>query len=104
MITEFRIEFDIPKQYSLIDAVVQSKGFYLQAGAIGDRVSTSMNVPRILIEVPDAGFALFWNKHLKSMLVKTFKKKGMSRHNSIAAADDLIKSMRSLWWTRLNNA
>lgn len=99
--TEFNIEFDATTQYALIDAVVHARGLYLQAGKPGDRIATNINSHKILIEVPDTGFFKIWDKILKSLLVKIFKRKGLPKAKALGATVELIQSMRKMWGVRL---
>ncbi|MDD2540915.1 MAG: hypothetical protein PHH28_07710 [Desulfuromonadaceae bacterium] len=102
--TEFGINLDAVTEYSLIDAVLHAKGLYLQTGKPGDKIATRIDAPKILIEVPDTDFFKTWNKILNSVLVKKFKKEGLPKAKAVAAAEELIQSMRKVWGLRKNNA
>jgi len=96
----FGIDFKIDTDYSLIDGVIESKGFYLQTGVKGDKVSKKADDPKILVEVPDMGVKDLWNKILLKTVKKNFRKKGHSKRESITGAKQHIHEMRKIWKMR----
>lgn len=95
----FGIEFILSKHYSLIDGIIQSRAFYLQAGQPGDKVSTS-ETDRILVEVPNMDFDSKWNKMILYIIENICKKQGVSRKNATLFAKEHIKKMREIWGIR----
>jgi hypothetical protein len=92
----FGIEFTISDKFSLIDGIIQSRGFYLQSGKSGDKISEFKN-DCILIEVPNVGFDDYWNKLLFDTLKEDYKKKGASRKEIPNFVKEHIKRMREIW-------
>ena len=96
----FGIQFKIEKEYSLVDGIMQSKGFYLQTGVKGDKISKKMEDPKILIEVPDMGVKDIWNKILLDTLKKKYKKQGYKRREATSISKQHISEMRKFWKMR----
>ena len=96
----FGIMFIIDSEYSLIDGILESKGFYLQTGKIGDKIVNKNQDPKILVEVPNCNFETSWNKILYKTIRRNLRKKGISKSDSLPIAKDIIKEMRSLWKMR----
>lgn len=96
----FGIDFKIDTDYSLIDGIIESKGFYLQTGVKGDKVSKKTNDPKILVEVPDMGVKELWNRLLLKTVKKNFRKKGYAKKESIKSAKEHIQEMRKIWKMR----
>lgn len=99
---EFGIRFNIAKDLTLIDAIIQSKGLYLQTGKKGDKVSKKLKDDKILVEVPDLGIKEFWNKLMQKTLIEKYRKKGFSKKESKEVAIQHINSIRELWKIRRN--
>lgn len=99
MKVQFGIDFRFEDQYSLVDGIIQSRGFYLMTGKASDRVSQSIN-GSILVEVPHMNFDKKWNDLLISTLKKKYRKMGASRKDARKYANEHIKSMRSVWNVR----
>lgn len=88
------IDFDILRQGVLIDLMLASKSFYLQPSRQGERFSTTLDNPRIIVEIPDTGFADIWNKMRRKAVIKDLKRKGLTRREAKVAADRLIEEWR----------
>ena len=71
---EFNIQFDLTKEYRLIDAIFISRGLYISYGDKGDKVSQLKN-GTVLIEVPNTGIDTKWEEKLNEILYKKLKKK-----------------------------
>lgn len=71
---ELTIRFDLEKEHRIIDAIIHSRGLYLSYGDIGDKVSQIKN-RAILIEVPNTGIDSIWNKKIRDVLIKKYRKK-----------------------------
>ena len=95
------LEFDIVEQGILVDQIAAAKLFYLQAGRAGDRFVTSMNAPRIFVEVAATGFREHWDKHFHKQLAKHFRGEGLGRHQAKEAAKQAIKEMRRVGKLRM---
>jgi len=93
----FGIEFNLLNQYSLLDGVFQSRGFFLQVGKIGDKVSATIENPSILVEVPFMDIDKKWNGMLQDIIKSKFRKDGVSKKEAVIFATQHIKSMREVW-------
>lgn len=71
---EFKIRFDLEKEYKIIDSIIQSRGLYISYGEKGDKVSQMKN-GAVLIEVPYTGVDEDWNNKLYKVLLKKYKNK-----------------------------
>jgi hypothetical protein len=96
MKVKFAIEFDLATQYSLVDGIIESKGFYLQTGKSGDKI-TNLETGSILIEVPNLEFNSIWNNILKETLKSKYKKEGASKSEAIKYTNEHISRMREIW-------
>jgi hypothetical protein len=90
------LNFDVVRQGGLVDQILSSRALYLQLGREGDRLSTTYDAKRILIEVPDTGFIKRWNEIFFKYLVKDFRQKGMPKKKAKEAAEDAIEEWRKL--------
>ena len=97
---KFGIKFKIDKEYSLIDGILESKGVYLQTGVKGDKISKKMEDPKILVEVPDMGIKVIWNKILLNTMKKKYMKQGYRKREAISISKQHISEMRKFWKMR----
>lgn len=97
----FIVEFDIVRQGGVVDQIIHAQGVYIQPGKKGDRLSTTIDNDRILIEVPSRHFRDDWTKILHKALSKDFKRKGLSRSDSKNAATSFIKEWREFGSKRM---
>lgn len=93
----FGTEFNLLNQFALLDGVIQSRGFFLQTGKKGDKVSGKLNSGSILIEVPFMDFDKKWNGMLFDIVKSKFKKEGANKKDASIFAKQHIKSMREVW-------
>ena len=95
-------DFSIGKQGGLVDLMLMAKSVYLQAGVPGDRLLTTMDNPRILVELPDTGFQKTWGEiQLKRMSEVIRRRGGLSRSEARTAARKFIEQMRELGRIRM---
>lgn len=99
----FGIEFILTKDYALIDGIIQTRSFYLLIGKEGDKVSDLKN-ESVMIEVPDLGFDLEWEKRL-SEIVKNEGRKihSMTKKELSNWSNEMVRKMRKLWNMRRTN-
>ncbi|MCP6727519.1 MAG: hypothetical protein KJI69_05925 [Patescibacteria group bacterium] len=90
------IHFDLSKQYSLIDFIVRAQALYIQPGRPGDKITNSLERPRLIVEVPDMGFSNDWDIMLLAVLTKKLRTQGLSRQRARADARELILKWRTL--------
>ncbi len=92
------IEFDLEEQGILVDQILWAKGVYLQSGRPGDRLASTHDNPRILVEVPANGaFAKRFRSARKKALFQSFRNRGMSRTDSKNAVRALLGELRSMF-------
>ena len=90
------ILFDVVKQGLLVDNILRAQAVYLQAGEAGDRISTTFEHPKVLVEVPNAGFPVNWEKLWTKALAKEIQSSGQNRQKSKDMAEHMIALMRSI--------
>lgn len=99
--TSLILTFNVSKQYSLIDLVVQSRGLYLQCGKQGDRLRDTLDKPKIAIEVAKSGFDQPWEKLLLSTVRQQLKVSGIDGRTAKRTALEHVHQMRRLASLRL---
>ncbi len=98
------LEFDIIKQGIIIDQIVITKGLYIQYGREGDRFSSTVDHPRIFVEIPSSGFREEWNKVFHNALEKDGKiNKKMSRSEAKEYSKSVIKELRKFGRMRMKS-
>ena len=96
------VEFDLEKQGILVDQILWAKGVYLQPGGPGDRLATTLDTPRILVEVPANGvFAKRFRSARKKALFRSFRNRGMSRIDSKNAVRALLRELQSVLYRNM---
>lgn len=95
------LEFDVTEQGILVDSILTAKALFLQPGRKGDRLSTSFEHPRILVEVPERGFKPEWEKLWPKALAKKLKKTGLKRQDANKGASTAISLMREVTGFRM---
>lgn len=93
------IEFDlVDGQGTLVDLILWAKGVYLQAGRPGDRVGTTVNEPRILVEVSRSDlFARRFRPAHERAIYRRFRKTGMSRSGARNATGAFLGEWRGFF-------
>lgn len=87
------LEFDIVKQGILIEFILTTKALYIQPGRNGDRLSSTLDNERILVEVPELGFREEWRKIWHKELEKHFRKEGLKRGEAREAAKTVMSQL-----------
>lgn len=95
------LEFDIITQGILIDQILAANVLYLQSGRPGDRLVTTLDAPRIFVEVPDTGFRKDWDKMFRKRLTRSMKIQGLRSQQARKAAAEAIELMRTLGRVRM---
>lgn len=101
----FHIVFDIDKDYSLIDAIFQSRGVYINLGTKDDKISSVFfkeNNETIVLEVADTNLDDFWEKRLRKVLLKKARKEKIPSAERQKKVDNHIKKMRDFFNIRRN--
>ena len=99
---EILLTFNIEKYGGLIDTILTSKAFYLQPGKDGDRLSNTIDNPRIIVEIPETGFKQIWDDIYFKQLRKSFRQKGLNRQQSKKAAKNMIHEFRKITGFRMS--
>lgn len=90
------IELDAELNAQLINFILKAEAFYLQPGRPGDRLSEDVSKPKVLIGVPDTGFADQWQREYASRVVAKFKRMGLRGSAAKDAAAKHMSTMRHL--------
>ena len=98
------VEFKIAEQGILVECILQSKGLYIQAGKVGDRLVHDLNRPKMLIEVPDTGIRPQWDKLFFDAVVKQMKRGGLGRREAKKAAETAVGELLQLTKFRMKPA
>lgn len=88
--------FDIEKHASLVELMLISRAVYLQSGNPGDRLSTTLDDPRLLLELPDTGFRPIWDAALLKRMTYVMRQAGLPRTTAKHAAVAFVQQMREL--------
>ena len=91
------------EQGILVDQALRGEGLYIQAGREGDRLTTDLGRPKVLLEIRELGFGEFWDRLFHKRLEKQFRGKGLSRAESRQAARKMIGEMRAFGSMRLRD-
>ncbi|WPZ34751.1 hypothetical protein T8K17_01130 [Thalassobaculum sp. OXR-137] len=89
------LKFDILEQGIIVEQILISNLFCLQAGRPGDRIKSTLGAPSIYIEVHDTGFRPVWDKKFFKYISKEMKRRGFNRQQAKRAAKDVIEEIRS---------
>lgn len=90
------IEFEITKQGALVDQILTAGAVYLQPGKPGDKLRHDLNLPKVIVEVPDTGFRLHWEKIYLKSVVDNLRRLGLTRSEARKAASEVISRMREI--------
>ncbi|MGA7487552.1 MAG: hypothetical protein WBW74_11530 [Xanthobacteraceae bacterium] len=85
----------------MVDQILATKIFYLQAGRPRDRFITKPSAPKIFVGVPDTGIREHWNKLFHKRLAKDMRAKGLGRQQAKRAAAQAIADMRAFGRLRM---
>ena len=97
------IDFDMAKrQGPLVDQIVWAQGVYLQPGRPGDRLATTMDNPKILVEVPASKEfeKRFWPIYEKAIF-RNFRQMGMSRADAKQSVQTFLREWRDIFHRRI---
>ena len=97
------IDFDVTKgKGMLVDQILWAQGLYLQPGRPGDRLSTTMENPKILVEVPaNEAFEKQFQSFYEKAIFRKFRELGMSRADSKQSARGFLEEKRYLFHRRI---
>lgn len=95
------LEFDVVKQGVLIESILTSKALYIQPGRMGDRLCSTLDNSRILVEVPEGAFRQEWRNIWHRELGKHFRKEGLKRSDAREAARTVISQLHEICGFRM---
>ena len=99
---EFQIVFNVMEDFSIINAIILSRGLLFGIGFKGDKFSNVLTSGRAcIIEVPNTGFDKIWSGILKTTLRKNYKKKGFRGSKLKNAVSDHIKALNEFMRIRV---
>lgn len=91
------VEFDLERNHGvLVEQVLSAKALYIQAGREGDRLKHDVNLPKVILEVPDLGFRSFWDKIHSRYATAQMRERGLNRADAKRAAKQAIEELRKL--------
>jgi hypothetical protein len=99
------VEFDLQKNHGvLVEQALGTKALYIQAGREGDRLKHDLNLPKVILEVPDTGFGeKFWDKIYCRYTTAKMRERGLNRADAKRAAKESIEELRKLRVIRMGN-
>jgi hypothetical protein len=97
------VEFDLQRNHGiLVEQILAAKALYIQAGREGDRLKHDVNLPKVILEVPELGFRRYWDKiHWRHATAK-MRERGLSRAGAKRAAKQAIEEMRKIGAVRVH--
>lgn len=76
---KYMIGFEVSEHYGLLDMVLKTHLLFVQAGKEGDRITSTFNKPRILLELPITDFEPEIFRLIKKAKRKRFKRLKVKR-------------------------
>jgi len=95
------LESDIARQGGFVDQIIHAQGLYIQPGKEGDRLSSTIDNERLLVEVPSRHFRKEWDNIFRKAITKNFQRKGLSRNDAKIATESFIKEWRQFGSSRM---
>jgi len=94
---EVLLVFSIERQAILVEALLRGGGVWLQAGLPGDRLATTPDAHRLLVEVPEMNFRQPWEEALNERMTRVMARRlGVSKKKARPAAALAISQMQEL--------
>jgi hypothetical protein len=100
------VEFDLQRNHGvLVEQLLGTKALYIQAGREGDRLKHDMNLPKVILEVPDTGFGkTVWEKIYSRYMMAKLREGGLNRVAARRAAKEAIAELRKLGTVRMGGS
>ena len=92
------VEFDLQRNHGfIVEQVLLTKALYIQAGREGDRLKNDLDIPKVILEVPETEFGrTFWGAFHLNYTTKKMRERGLNRADAKRAAKKVIEEMRRL--------
>ena len=98
------LSFSIEHQGILVDSMIRSGVVYLQSGSEGDRLSSTLDEPKVLVELLDSGFSSQWESLFEKQMTRVMAAQmRVSRRKARSTATRLIAETRELTALRLRS-
>jgi len=88
------IEFDTVKHGGTVDQIMRCEVVFLQSAEEGQRVASTLDKPKMVVEVSSKQALAAWNAHLFKALESDGIKKGMSKKEAKEHSRGVIKEWR----------
>lgn len=99
--TTIVLNFDIKKFGVTVEQILNTRGLYLAPGVVGERTYDVVDRPKVLLEIPDTGFAPYWGKLYRKFLLKEFKKHGHSRSEAKEVVEQYLSEVKKFGFVRI---
>ncbi|MFC2039317.1 hypothetical protein ACFLST_00795 [Chloroflexota bacterium] len=96
------IEFDIVKHGGTVDQIMRCEAVFLQSAKEGERVVSTLDKPKMVVEVPSKQTLAQWNAVLFKVLESDGIKKGMSKKQAKEHSRGVIREWRKFGEQRFN--
>ncbi len=97
------MEFDLSTWAGSVDQIVMTQAVYIQPGRPGDRLITTMDHGRLLIEIPAREFRDEWDRIFRKSAADKFRREGMNRAQAKQAAEGFMKTWRETLSMRMRS-
>ena len=94
----YNIIFDLDKDYALLEMILMTHLFYIQAGKPGDRLSKNLNLPKMLIELDISEYETKLKKYIYQAKRRHYIHAGIPKKN----IDNIIEEFDKEWGTFTN--
>ena len=99
---DLALSFSIADEGIVVDSMIRSGTVYLQLGTEDSRVSTALDDPRVLVELPDTGFGPHWDSLFEKRMTRVIAKQmGVPVRTAKPRAKQLIAELRKVTSVRM---
>lgn len=95
------LEFHLPRQWGVVDQIVQTELLYLQGGRPGDRLASTFDAGRVIMEIPCGDFRGEWEEVFREVLVKEFRNGGLRKWEARERAGQFMGEWRAMGSQRI---
>ena len=97
------LDFNLSTQAVIVEQIVRAQSLYIQPGRPGERLMTTMENQRVLIEVPSREFRPEWDRIFRKTTRADLRRRGLDRTQAKRGADTLMEEWRRALSTRLRS-